>query len=109
MLPLGKREIEEQEVEKMLERGIIEPYQSAWSTPLVLVTKRDGSVRFCIDYRKLNECIIKDAYPLPCVDECFDALRGATWLNQSGRILYSVILLKSVTLQEILKLRFLVR
>ena len=80
-LPFGKREIEKQEVQKMLQRGIIEPSQSAWSSPVVLVTKRDGSVRFCVDYRKLNECTIKDAYPLPRVDECLDALRNSRWFN----------------------------
>lgn len=80
-LPLGKREIERTEVQKMLERGVIEPSSSAWSSPVVLVTKRDGTPRFCLDYRKLNDVTIKDAYPLPRVDDCIDALAGAKYFS----------------------------
>jgi hypothetical protein len=80
-LPLGKREVVKQEVEKMLKKGVIEPSNSAWSSPVVLVTKKDQSIRFCIDYRRLNDVTIKDAYPLPRIDECLDALAGSKWLS----------------------------
>ena len=80
-LPLGKRAIEKEEVTKMLERGIIEPSSSAWASPVVLVTKKDGSPRFCIDYRRLNDVTIKDAYPLPRVDDCIDSLSGAKYFS----------------------------
>ena len=80
-MPYGKREIERKEVEKMLEKGIIEPSNSPWSSPIVLVGKKDGSTRFCVDYRRLNEVTVKDAYPIPRVDDCFDALSGSKWFN----------------------------
>lgn len=79
--PYGKREIEKEEIEKMLERGVIEPSNSPWSSPIVLVSKKDGSTRFCIDYRKLNEVTVQDAYPIPRVDDCLDALSGSKWFN----------------------------
>lgn len=80
-LPIGKRETEKAEVEKLLDRGLIEPSISAWSSPTVLVNKKDGSTRLCIDYRKLNDVTVKDAYPLPRVDECLDALSGSKWFS----------------------------
>ena len=80
-LPLGKREIEEEEISNMLERGIIEPSSSAWASPVVLITKKDGTPRFCIDYRRLNDVTVKDAYPLPRVDDCIDALSGSKYFS----------------------------
>ena len=79
--PIGKRDIEKQEVLKMLERNVIEPSNSAWSSPIVLVTKKDGSTRFCVDYRHVNDLTVKDAYPIPRVDECLDSLSGSKWFN----------------------------
>lgn len=79
--PFGKREIERQEIEKMLEKGVIEPSNSPWASPIVLVTKKDGTTRFCVDYRRLNDVTVKDAYPLPRVDECLDALAGSKWFS----------------------------
>ncbi len=63
-LPITKQESEKEEVQKMLDCGVIEPCQSSWTSPVVLVMK-DGTTRFCIDYRKLNNVTRKDAYPLP--------------------------------------------
>jgi hypothetical protein len=87
-LPFGKRQVEKEEIEKMLAKNIIEPSSSAWASPVVMVTKKDGTIRFCIDYRKLNEVTVKDAYPLPRIDECLEALGGAKWFStmdlQSG-------------------------
>ena len=59
-LPFAKREIAEREDKRMLEGEVIRPSSSPWASPIVLVTKRDGSVRFCIDFRKLNYCTCKD-------------------------------------------------
>ena len=64
-IPWAKREATEAEVGKMLANGIVEPSDSPWASPLVIVTKKDGTPRICVDYRRLNECTKKDAYPLP--------------------------------------------
>jgi len=71
------REIEREEVERMLKADVIEPAISEWASPVVLITKKDGSVRFCVDYRKLNALTVKDSYPLPRMDECLDSLGDA--------------------------------
>ena len=65
----------------MLERKVIEPSNSAWSSPIVLVTKQDGSTRICVDYRRVNDLTVKDAYLIPRVDECLDSLTGSKWFN----------------------------
>ena len=64
-------------VRKMLIADIIEPSISPWVSNMVVVTKKDGSPRFCIDFRRLNDVTVKDAYPLPRIDACLDALAGA--------------------------------
>jgi hypothetical protein len=73
-LHFGKREIEKEEVNKMLTMGIIEPSYSLWSSPVILVKKKDGSIRFYVDYHKLNDVTVKDEYPLPLISDCLDAL-----------------------------------
>ncbi len=65
----------------MLDRGIIEVCQSSWGSPVVLVTKKDSSTRFCVDYRKVNDITGKDAYPLPQIDDTLDALRGSQYFS----------------------------
>ena len=65
----------------MLEKGVIEPGYSPWSSPIVLVRKKDGSLRFCVDYRKLNAVTQFDSYPLPRIDETLDHLSGAQWFT----------------------------
>ena len=79
--PLGKRETERAEIERMLKRGIVEPSSSPWSSNVVLVTKKDGGARFCVDYRVLNSLTKKDAYPLAPVSECLDSLAGSKWFS----------------------------
>jgi len=59
--------------------GIIEPSESPWSSPIVVVTKQDGSPWICIDYRTLNAIMFKDARPVPNIDECFPHLGKAKY------------------------------
>lgn len=79
--PLGMKEVIKQEIEKMEKAGIIEPSNSPWASPVVLVRKKDGTVRFCVDYRKLNDVTEKDAYPLPRIEDNLDSLQGASWFS----------------------------
>ncbi|CAF4359860.1 unnamed protein product, partial [Rotaria sordida] len=76
------QEIKFQETQKLLERGQIEESTSSWSSPIVLVKKKDKTMRFCIDYRRLNAITIKDAFPLPRIDEIFDQLSDATYYTK---------------------------
>ena len=68
-------------IDEMQSQGVIEPCQSEWTSNIVLVTKKDGSIRFCVDYRKLNSLTQKDAYPLPRIETCLDTLSGASWFS----------------------------
>ena len=72
---------EETCVAEMLTGGQIEPCDSPWSAPVVLVTKKDGGTRFCVDYHRLNLATVKDAYPLPRIDDTLDMLAGKKWFS----------------------------
>ena len=76
-IPLAKRVLVEKELRGMLNNDIIEPSHSPWASPITIVPKKDGSFRLCGDYRKLNNATIKDAYPLPRIQDIFDQLAGA--------------------------------
>ena len=73
-IPEARRVAIKQEVTKMLGLGVIEESHSPWSSPIVIVPKPDGSLRFCNDFRKLNEISAFDAYPMPRVDELIERL-----------------------------------
>jgi hypothetical protein len=64
--------------DELLEKGYIRPNTSPWAAPVLLVEKKDGTKRMCIDYRALNEVTIKNKYPLPRIEDLFDQLRGAS-------------------------------
>ena len=68
-------------VKEMLLGGQIEPSDSPWASPVVLVTKKDGSTRFCVDYRRLNSLTIKDEHPLPRIDDSLRLLGNQQWLS----------------------------
>ena len=67
--------------EEMLQNGVIQPSSSPWASPIVLVKKKDGKQRFCIDFRKLNKVTIRDVYPIPRIDDCLTALGGNQWFS----------------------------
>ena len=79
--PFAHLETIDKQVQDMLKTGIIEPSQSPWVSNVVIVTKKDGSARFCVDYRRVNEVTRKDAYPLPRIETCLDALGGARYFS----------------------------
>jgi len=71
------RDIIAKEVQRQRDLGVIEPPSAEWAFPVVLVPKPDGTVRFCVDYRRLYEVTVRDVYPLPCMDDCIDFLGDA--------------------------------
>ena len=82
-IPLGKRQAVVDNVKTMLETGVIRESNSPWSACPVLVTKPDGSLRWCVDWRRLNSVTVKDSYPMPRVEDCLDALSGSCLLYTS--------------------------
>ncbi|KAL0147701.1 hypothetical protein M9458_056979 [Cirrhinus mrigala] len=80
-MPLGRQEAAEQALSKMQRAGIIELSESPWASPVVMVPKKGGEWRFCVDYRRLNAVTRKDSYPLPRVDECLDLVAGSSWFS----------------------------
>ena len=78
-IPRAKQQTADEQVDKMLEQGIIEPSDIPWAFPTVPVTKKDGSIRFCVDFRKLNFSCWKDSYPLQLIDETLNTLGGPEW------------------------------
>jgi hypothetical protein len=75
--PTAHKDELERQCGHMLAQGIIRRSSLAFSSPVLLVKKPDGSWRFCIDYRAPNAITVKDAYPIPVVNELFDELRGS--------------------------------
>ena len=80
LAPAGLRR-EQDCVKEMLSGGQIEPSDSPWASPVVLVTKKDDSTRFCVDYRRLNSLAVKDAYPLPRIDDSLRLLGNQQWFS----------------------------
>ena len=73
--PAVRRE-EMVQVQKMLSNGVIRPSNSPWASPVVMVKKKDGSLRFCVDFRQLNAATVKDTHPIPRIDD-----HGARWFS----------------------------
>ena len=94
--PFAKRNEACRAIEEMCKQGVIEPSRSPWSSPVVLV-KKSGGWRFCVDYRKLNNVTRKDSYLLPRIDESIEALSGAKlfsphWIRRvaTGRLSWTL-------------------
>ena len=87
-IPQAYKEKVNQELEEMERNGIIEKSESEWAFPLVIVTKKDGGVCLCVDYRQLNQITKFDAYPMPRIEELLDKIGNAgyiTTLDLAGR------------------------
>src|SRR6266496_1420239 len=69
------------ELDELLEKGIIRESMSPWATSIVIVSKKDGSRRMCLDFRKTNEVTKKNQYPIPRQTEIFASFRGAGWFT----------------------------
>jgi hypothetical protein len=78
--PRAKREID-RHVETMLRDDIVRHSESPWASPVVLAMKKDGTTRFCVNYRKVNDVTVKDRYPLPRIDEILDQLGGQAFFT----------------------------
>ena len=76
---MGSEELAElkKQLDEQLRKGFIRPSVSPWGSPILFVSKKDGTIRLCVDYRSLNEVTIKNKYPLPKIEDLFDQLNGA--------------------------------
>lgn len=81
-LSAQEAQTQREEVLKMLEAGVVIPSNSSWASPVVLVGKKDGTKRFCVDYRALNNATRKDVYPLPLQDDVLNELGKAQWFSK---------------------------
>ncbi|XP_076053569.1 uncharacterized protein LOC143032587 [Oratosquilla oratoria] len=77
-----KREYVRAEVQRLQELGIVQPSHSPWASPVVLVPKPDGSMRLCVDYRRVNAVTEADGYPLPRIDDVIDDVGSARWVTK---------------------------
>ena len=80
-IPSGLFEEVKDHLDHMLDVGVIKPSKSAWSNAVVLVQKKDGGLRLCINFRRLNAQTQKDAFPLPLIHDAIDALSGSKYYN----------------------------
>ena len=80
-IPYAYRKLFKGEVEEMLQHDIIEPSNSEWASPILPIRKKDGSWRFCVDFRRLNTLSKLDAYPMPRIDELIDRLGQARFIS----------------------------
>ena len=80
-IPFALREKVDEMVQDMLDQGVIQHSHSPWASPIVLVAKRDGTTRFCVDYRRLNSVTKMDVFPLPRIDDSIDILSHSRYFS----------------------------
>ena len=95
-LPNVLREEVNRQVGEMLDSGVIRSSKSPWASPIVLVKKKGGTWRFCVDFRKLNDVTVKDSFPLPCLIHWLvkGILQHWTWQVVIGRFLWKTQVLR---------------
>jgi hypothetical protein len=76
-VPIALAKEERDAIMNLKERGIIRPSTSPWPSPLVLARKKNGKIRICVDYGRVNNLTVKDAFPLPTIQDCLDSVAGA--------------------------------
>jgi len=79
--PIAHLDFIDEQAEQMLQASVVEPSASLWSSNVVLAKKSDGSLRFCIDYRMLNDLTYKASFPIPRIDTCLDALGDSVYFS----------------------------
>ena len=79
--PFALRKKIEEMIQEMLERGVVTYSHSPWASPVVLVAKKDGTTRFCVDYRRLNSITRMDTFPLPRIDDSLDLLANTAYFT----------------------------
>jgi transposase InsO family protein len=77
----ARKQVIEENLNDMLKEGIVSPSNSPWASPVILAPKKDGTLRFCVDYRKLNAMTVRDAYPIPRIDDTLDSLQEARFVS----------------------------
>ena len=80
-LPPSQYDLVKAHIQELVEHQVVRPSSSPYASPIVVVQKKDGSIRLCVDYRQLNAKTRKDAFPLPRIEESLDALSGAKWFS----------------------------
>ena len=96
------------QLQDLVDKGFIRPSVSPWGAPVCFVRKKDGTMRFCIDYWQLNKVTIKNKYPLPRIDDLFDQLQGTSiFLKIDLRFGYHQLKIKEPdVLKAVLKTRY---
>ena len=82
-IPQSQAKAIDEQLEGMLRQNLIKPSQSSFASNVVLVKKNDNTYRFCVDYRRVNDISVKDAYPLPRIDEGLDTMTVSAWFSTS--------------------------
>ena len=80
-VPYSQRQVIDTHVREMLDAGVIQPSVSPWASPVVLVPKKEGTLRFCVDYRKINAVTVRDVYPLPHIQDVLSSMAGCRYFT----------------------------